>query len=265
MRNKSYCSPAVIALVLGTSAAGARTCWRCTRPRYRATRRARGEANRLAAARGQAPGARLLLPQISLGGQVYKGGQLEGESYFRRSTSTTGRGHLGRNRNETTRLVLGLHAQVTRRSSAGTVAELRRGQLEVALAEANTGAAQQDLNGPRLERATSTVLAAGGHALSRGGHPAGLQPPARTVREALRGRPDRDHRRAGIEGRVRQRDGRRDCAKRALATAQELLRRDLPARCTRPSPRPPRTCRSASPSRPTRTPGSPRRWSRTST
>ena len=46
----------------------------------------------------------------------------------------------------------------------------------------------------------------------------GRQPPARAGREALRGRPDRDHRRAGGAGRARQRDGRRH---RGQARARE--------------------------------------------
>ncbi len=45
-----------------------------------------------------------------------------------------------------------------------------------------------------------------GHARSRTGGARRHRPPARTVREALRGRPDRRHRRAGRQGRLRFRD-----------------------------------------------------------
>ena len=48
-----------------------------------------------------------------------------------------------------------------------------------------------------------------GHAVGGRGDAAGVHPPARAGREALRGRADRDHRRAGIARRARQRDRRR--------------------------------------------------------
>ena len=140
--------------------------------------------------------------------------------------------------------------------------QLKRADAEVA---ARRGQLPRCAAGPAGARLAGLFRRARGrgHADRRRGDAAGVQPPARAGGEALRGRADRDHRRAGSARRARQRDRRGDRrqarAREHQGSAARTDRRGLPdAAASRP-----RRCRSTSRSRRTRRAGSRRRSSRT--
>ena len=86
---------------------------------------------------------------------------------------------------------------------------LKRADAQVAQAEADYQAAQQDLIA-RVAQRYFDVLAAQDDLDAQRGQSRIGQPPARAGREALPSRPDRRHRRGGGSRRPRQRRRRRD-------------------------------------------------------
>jgi len=104
------------------------------------------EARRLAALEAKPQARALLLPQISLNGQAYTA-ESDSESYFPQVNTTTGEVVSVGNRNETdTDQYWDYTARLTQTLFRWDQWQtLRRADSEVALAEANYRAAQQDL------------------------------------------------------------------------------------------------------------------------
>ena len=102
--------------------------------------------------------------------------------------------------------------------------QLKRADAQVA---AGRGQLPRRAAGPAAARIAGLFRRAGGrgHAVGGRGDAAGVHPPARAGREALRGRADRDHRRAGVPRRARQRHGRASSPPSArCASTHEVLR-----------------------------------------
>jgi outer membrane protein len=118
------------------------------------------EARRLAALESKPQARALLLPQISVNGQAYTG-ETDSESYFPQVNTTTGEVVSVGNRNSTdTDQYWSYTAQLTQTIFRWDQWQtLKRADSEVALAEANYRAAQQDLM-VRVSQRYFDVLAA---------------------------------------------------------------------------------------------------------
>jgi outer membrane protein len=225
MRNKSFLLAGCIALVLGTSAARGENLLEVYQAAVKSDPIVReAEANRLAALEAKPQARALLLPQVSLGGQLYTS-ESDSESYFPQVDTTTGEVISVGNRNETdTDSYWDYTAQVTQTIFRWDQWQtLKRADSEVALAEANYRAAQQDLM-VRVSRRYFDVLAAE-DTLSAA--EATLQAFSRQLEQAekrfevgLIAITDVQESKAAFDSAT----AGVIAAKRALATAQELLR-----------------------------------------
>jgi outer membrane protein len=161
MRNKSFLLASCVALALGTSVARGENLLEVYQASVKSDPIVReAEANRLAALEAKPQARALLLPQISLGGQINTSDS-DSESYFPQVNPATGEVISVGNRNETdTDSYWDYTAQVTQTIFRWDQWQtLKRADSEVALAEANYRAAQQDLM-VRVSRRYFDVLAA---------------------------------------------------------------------------------------------------------
>jgi outer membrane protein len=161
MRNKSFLLAGCVALALGTSVARGENLLEVYQAAVRSDPIVReAEANRLAALEAKPQARALLLPQMSIGGQVNTS-DADGESYFPQVNTATGEVISVGNRNQTdTDRYWDYTAQVTQTIFRWDQWQnLKRADSEVALAEANYRAAQQDLM-VRVARRYFDVLAA---------------------------------------------------------------------------------------------------------
>ena len=161
MRNKSILLASCVALALGASVARGENLLEVYQAAVKSDPIVReAEANRLAALEAKPQARALLLPQISLGGQINTSDS-DSESYFPQVNPATGEVISVGNRNETdTDRYWDYTAQVTQTIFRWDQWQnLKRADSEVALAEANFRAAQQDLM-VRVSRSYFDVLAA---------------------------------------------------------------------------------------------------------
>ncbi len=199
------------------------------------------EARRLAALEAKPQARGLLLPQIAVGGDTYMA-NADTEGYQRQFREivdpVTGESSVGTvsvpfTNTTDTDAYWSYDAQLTQTVFRWDQWQrLKQADSQVALAEANyrVGAA-----GPHGARRAALLRRAGRrrHAVRRRGHARGRQSPARAGREALRGRADRHHRRAGSPRGARQRDRRRDRGQARARHARTSSCGSSPARPTR--------------------------------